>query len=95
MFKTLLPLVKIGFGIGALRLGKPHLCSDKGRNDEMTFKMFEILLLLVKIKFWIMILNLKTLNLCLDKGRNDKTMWMARDDKGQYNNDKIMSITMG
>jgi len=42
-----------------------------------------------------MILNLKTLNLCLDKGRNDKTMWMARDDKGQYNNDKIMSITMG
>jgi hypothetical protein len=30
-----------------------------------------------------MVLNLKTPNLCLDKGRNDKTMWMARDDKGQ------------
>jgi hypothetical protein len=74
MFKTLLPLVKIGFGIGVLRLGTPHLCSNKGRNDETTFKMFEILLLLGKNKFRITILNLKIPNLCLDKGRNDKTM---------------------
>jgi hypothetical protein len=60
MFKILLPLVKIGFGIGVLRLGTPHLCSNKGRNDETTFKMFEILLLLVKIKFGIIVLSLKT-----------------------------------
>jgi hypothetical protein len=51
MFEILLPLIKIGFAIRVLRLGTPHLCSNKGRNDETTFKMIEILFLIVKNKF--------------------------------------------
>jgi hypothetical protein len=77
MFEILLHLIEIGIGvwIGVLRLGTPHLCLDKSKNDETTLKMFEILLLLVKIKFGITVLILRTLDLCLNKGRNDNGFW--------------------